>query len=117
MDPFPIMPVKFEQADWQQSANNRKAQRNAVQMYAELRLSVGQKFKVSVVDLSQTGFRVETGNHIELGSRVYLAIPELNSLPAQIAWHDSNHYGFRFLNPLHASVFEHIARKYPALIQ
>lgn len=109
------MPVKFEQSDWKQLANNRKARRDAVQMVAELRLSVGQKFKVSVLDLSETGFRIETGNHIELGSKAYLAIPELNSLPAQIAWNEGNFYGCAFLHPLHPSVFEHIARKYPAL--
>lgn len=107
------MSLKFEQPDWEHSGNNRKAQRNAVHMKAELRLSVGQKFKVSVLDLSATGFRIETGNHIGLGSRVYLAIPELNSLPAQIAWSENTLYGCEFVNPLHPSVFEHIARKYP----
>lgn len=109
------MSAKFEHADYTQSLNNRKTARNAVQMTAYLRLSIGQKFKVSVLDLSQTGFRVETGNQIEVGSRVYLAIPELNSLPAQIAWCSKTFYGCEFLNPLHCSVFEYVARKYPAL--
>lgn len=111
------MPVKFEQSDWSQLANNRKAQRNAVQMVAELRLSVGQRFKVSVLDLSETGFRIETGNHIELGSKAFLAIPELNSLPAQIAWSEGTYYGCEFLHPLHPAVFDHISRKYPALVK
>lgn len=84
-------------------------------MEAELRLPVGQRFKVHILDLSQTGFRVETGNHMELESRVYLAIPELNSLPARTAWNQGTYYGCEFLNPLHPSVFEHIARKYPAI--
>lgn len=108
------MSAELESADWAQSANNRTAQRNAVHMPAELRLAIGQKFKVSVLDLSQTGFRIETGNHMDLGTRVYLAIPELNSLPANVAWNDGTLYGCAFLKPLHASVFDHIARQYPA---
>ena len=106
---------KFEHFEGAESANNRQAERNAVHIVAELRLPVGQRFKVSVLDLSQTGFRIETGNHIELGSRVFLSIPELQSLPAQIAWSKTPFYGCAFLNPLHAAVFDHVARKYPTI--
>lgn len=111
------MSAELNSADWAERANNRETPRKPVHMLAELRLAIGQKFKVSVVDLSQTGFRIETGNHMELGTRVYLAIPELNSLPANITWSDETVYGCAFLHPLHASVFEHIAREYPALAQ
>ena len=110
------MSPKYEHDDYINCDDNRRAHRNSVHMTAELRLSVGQKFKVSVLDLSQTGFRIETGNHIELGSRIYLAIPELNSLPAQIAWCKKTLYGCAFINPLHYAVFDHIARKYPAMM-
>lgn len=109
------MPLKFKQSDWKQPGNNRKARRNPVQLSAELRLSGGQKFKVTVLDLSQSGFRIETGNHIEIGSKVYLAIPGFSSLPAQVAWNESNLYGCAFLYALHESVFEHIAAQYPSL--
>ena len=111
------MSAELNPADWAERANNRETPRKPVHITAELRLAIGQKFKVSVLDLSQTGFRVETGNHMELGTRVYLAIPELNSLPANITWSDGTAYGCAFLNPLHTSVFEHIAREYPALVR
>lgn len=109
------MPFKLQESDWQQFANNRKSRRNAVQISAELRLSSGQKFKVLVCDLSQTGFRIETGNHIDTGTKLYLALPNLNSLPAQVAWNDRTFYGCVFLHPLHASVFEHIVAQHPSL--
>ncbi len=109
------MSCKFEHFEGTALASNRQAERNAVHIIAELRLPVGQRFKVSVLDLSQTGFRIETGNHIELGSRVYLAIPELQSLPAQIAWSGIPFYGCAFLNPLYSAVFEHVAQKYPTI--
>lgn len=109
------MPSKFKEVGWSELANNRKTPRNAVAITAELRMSVGQKFQVSILDLSQTGFRLETGNYIAVGSRVYIAIPELSSLPARIAWNDRNYYGCAFLHPLHQSAFEHFALKYPSL--
>lgn len=109
------MSPKFDKTGWTDLANNRKMPRNAVAITAELRMSVGQKFRVSILDLSQTGFRLETGNYIAVGSRVYLAIPELSSLPARIAWNEGNYYGCAFLHPLHQSVFEHFALKYPSL--
>ena len=109
------MSAELNPADWAERANNRETPRKPVHITAELRLAIGQKFKVSVLDLSQTGFRVETGNHMELGTRVYLAIPELHSLPANITSSDGTAYGCAFLNPLHTSVFEHIAREDPAL--
>lgn len=109
------MSSKFEDSDWQQSVNNRKSKRNAVQISAELRISGGQKFKVLVLDLSQTGFRIETGNHIAIGSKIYLAMPELNSLPAQVAWNDRTFYGCAFLHPLHSSVFKHVVARHPSL--
>lgn len=111
------MSPKFEYFDRSESANNRQSPRNAVHMAAELRLAVGQRFKVSVIDLSATGFRIETGNHIELGSKVYLAIPGLNSLPAKVAWSENTLYGCAFQSPLYPAVFEHMARKYPAIIK
>lgn len=106
---------KVEKPSWSHPTNNRKAPRNAVAITAELRMPVGQKFQVSILDLSQTGFRLETGNYIAVGSRAYLAIPELSSLPARIAWNDGSYYGCEFLHPLHPSVFEHFALKYPSL--
>ena len=109
------MSPKFEHFGFTDPDNNRQAGRNAVRIEAELRLAAGQRFKVSVIDLSTTGFRIETGNYIELGSKVYLGIPELNSLPAVIAWSENPLYGCAFLSPLYPAVFEHIARKFPAI--
>lgn len=110
------MSPKNEQNDQPHSPNGRKSSRNLVRMVADLRLSVGQKFKVSVLDLSTTGFRIETGNYIELRSRVFLGIPDFQALPAVIAWNKGTLYGGEFVNPLHPSIFEHIAQKYPHIM-
>ncbi len=110
-----VMSVEQERSDYKPSADNRTAERNAVQMFADLRLGVGQKFKVSVLDLSRTGFRLETGNHIDVGKSIFITIPDFTSLAARIAWNHGTIYGCEFTSPLHQSVFEHIARKHPAI--
>lgn len=96
--------------------NKRKSSRNHVQIIANLVVSSGERFKVTVLDLSQTGFRIETGNLIAQNSKVYLGMPTFESLQARIAWCDRNLYGCQFTQPLHQSIFEHIARTHPTLV-
>ncbi|MBL0925276.1 MAG: PilZ domain-containing protein [Sphingomonadaceae bacterium] len=107
----------FDEPHWKSSSNQRKSRRDAVRIGADLLISAGPRFKVSVLDLSQTGFRAETGNHIERGSKVYLTIPSFQSLSARVAWNERDCYGCEFTHPLHQSIFEHIARKYPMLVE
>lgn len=111
------MASKFEEPEWKRQINNRKAARNLVELRADLLVSSGPRFKVSVIDLSRTGFRMETGNLINVGSRVYLNIPGMQSLQARIAWNDRLFYGCEFARPLHESIFEHIAKQYPNLVE
>ena len=58
------MASEFDEPEWKQFSNNRKASRNSVRISAELLVSTGPRFKVAVLDLSRTGFRMETGNHL-----------------------------------------------------
>jgi hypothetical protein len=68
-----------------------------------------------VIDLSRTGFRIETGNHIPVGTKVYLSLPDMQSLQARVAWQDVVYYGGEFTQPLHESIFEHIIKQHPTL--
>ena len=110
------MASKFEEPEWELAKNKRKSLRNAVTIKADLLISSGPRFKVSVNDLSRTGFRIETGNYIAVGSKVYLSISGMQSLQARIAWQDVVYYGCEFTNPLHESIFEHIAKQHPTLV-
>lgn len=97
--------------------NQRKSTRSIVKISAELLVSSGSRFKVAILDLSATGFRAQTPNHVTIGRKVYLTIPGIHALPASVTWNDREYYGCEFTRPLHTSVFEHIAREYPSLVE
>ena len=111
------MASNFDDPEWKRSDNKRKSSRNAVRITADLLVSAGPKFKVAVLDLSQTGFRIETGNYIVPGRKIYISIPGFQSLQARIAWSDRDLYGCEFTQPLHRSIFDHIAKAHPSLVQ
>ena len=75
----------------------------------------GPKFNVDVCDLSATGFKIETANYLDVGRRFYLLMPDFQSMQARIAWSHGEFYGCGFSNPLHPSVFMHIAEKFPSI--
>lgn len=110
------MASKFEDPRSSQLKNKRKSRRDAVEIRAKLLVSAGPRFMVSVIDLSRNGFRIETGNSISAGTKVYLSMPGMHSLSARVAWHDRLYYGCEFTQPLHESIFEHIARQHPSLV-
>lgn len=98
------------------SGNQRKSRRDSVEIRAEILVSAGPRFMASVIDLSRNGFRIETGNLIPIQTKVYLNMPGMHSLQARVAWHDQLHYGCEFTQPLHETVFEHIAQRHPLLV-
>lgn len=104
----------FQQQDW---GNKRCSSRNAVSIPAELMIPAGPRFKVAVMDLSTTGFRLETPNYIDVGRRIYLTIPSFHCMQARIAWNHRDWYGCEFAQALHPSIFAHIAEKHPSLVQ
>jgi PilZ domain len=96
--------------------NAREYSRDAVSIKADLLLSEGPRFKVSVLDLSPAGFRIETANHILLNHIVYLTIPNFQPLQARVAWNYKEQYGCQLTRPMYGAVFAHIASAYPSLV-
>lgn len=95
--------------------NSREHGREAVKITGELLVSAGYRFKVLVLDLSPSGFRIETSNIIPDNRKVYLTIPGFQPLQARIAWSGRDQYGCEFSQKLHASVFSHISNAFPSL--
>jgi PilZ domain len=91
----------------------RRADRLDVAFPAFLRESGTTKIAVKVTDLSVTGFRCETSFTIAPGTTVWLTIPGLAGIEANVAWRDRFLYGCSFKMPLHVAVFDHVARLYP----
>lgn len=97
------------------TVNNRRDLRSPVEIIAELFVSEGVRFKAAVHDLSASGFRIETANHIPVGRLVYLTIPGLQSLQARVAWNEREHYGCTFSKPLHSATCNHLSTRFPKL--
>jgi hypothetical protein len=93
----------------------RGAERRRVGMRATLREFGSQRLEVDVLDLSVTGFRVESIYSIAVGARVYLTIPTFSPLEAVIAWRVRYGYGCKFVRPLHPAVFDTICARYSGI--
>ena len=90
------------------SRDDRKADRLALRMTASLRETGLTKFDVTVIDMSTTGYRIETVYRLDIGARVWLTIPGLCGLESEVSWTDYRGYGCHFICPLHIAVFEHV---------
>lgn len=88
--------------------DNRRENRDPIKLDARLQVSNGGRFQVGVLDLSATGFRIETANSIPRGRLVYLTMPGVEPLQARIVWNNHDFYGCEFTRPLHGSVFRHL---------
>lgn len=64
---------------------------------------------VTVVDLSTGGCGIEAAGHCEVGSRVWLKLPGLESWPSRIAWAEGGRAGLSFDRPLHQAVVDRYA--------
>ena len=92
-----------------QASDNRAALRRPVKLKARVRDRKAARFEINVVDLSLTGFKGDTAFTLTPGERVWIMLPGLASLEAEIAWFRQTEFGARFQQPLHPAVFEHIA--------
>lgn len=95
--------------------SSREHKRGDVRIAAEIRESGAGKQKISVIDLSRSGFRMYCIFHIPKDRTVFLTMPGFAALEAKIAWQDGDYYGCKFDHPLHEAIFEHLLHAYPAL--
>ncbi len=84
--------------------------RVAVDIVAHLRQSNTNAFQTQLLDLSPTGFQVESDISLRDDLPLIIRIPGLEPLSAHIRWHRGDRYGCQFRNPLYEAVFDHILR-------
>ncbi len=92
--------------------NDRAAVRRRVAVRALVREAGSSRVDIDVVDLSATGFRFESYYGFAVGARVFLSLPTLAPIEAEIAWRKGTAYGCRMLRPLYPSVFDMIAQRF-----
>ena len=95
--------------------NSRVFNRDEVSIPGEIRERGGGKQKISVIDLSQSGFKMHCMFLIPEDRMVFLTMQGLEPMEARIAWHRHDFYGCEFKRPLYQAVFEHVIRTYPML--
>ena len=95
--------------------HSRQFARNNVKIVADVREYRGGRFKVSVIDLSRSGFRMHSASFVEKGKTVFLTMPGFEPLEARIAWYDKEYYGCEFSQRLHVAIYDHIKKSFPSL--
>lgn len=90
--------------------DGRATTRRDVGVDAKVRDRNGSRYKIRVVDLSRTGFKAECVHTIRAGTMIWLSIPGLQGLEAEVAWQRGEFIGAAFHQPLHPAVFDHITR-------
>lgn len=90
------------------SGQGRRAERVAVKARARFREVGCNPFEVELFDLSATGFRMTTYGRPQIGTHIWVNLPELQSLEAIVRRGDGNDFGCEFVRPLHPSVAKHL---------
>lgn len=96
-----------------QDFNSREFSRDVVSIDAHIREMGAGKQRVSVIDLSCSGFRMHCVFLIAVNRTVFLTMPGFEAMEARVAWHSDQYYGCEFKQRLHTAVYEHVIRKYP----
>ncbi len=91
---------------------DRSAQRIRLRIPATLRPSASAGFHVTVHDLSLSGFLAEAFTCQPVGSRIWLTIPGLAPLQAEIARNDGTIVGCAFKDLLNQAVLDNLVARY-----
>jgi hypothetical protein len=100
--------VSYDQA----ALEDRSAPRIKLRIPAQLRPSGFTGFSVIIKDLSLSGFSAEALTGMKPGTRVFLTIPGLGGLQAEIAWNDGTMIGCSFSNLLNKAVLDSVLQRF-----
>ncbi len=93
----------------------RARSRGQIAVAVDVRVPCGVRTKGNLIDLSETGFRLECMTILEKDRSFFLTIPTFAQLEARIAWKSDWTYGCEFAQPLHPAIYQHILDKHPAI--
>ena len=100
--------VEFDQNDELVADSRRSSDREAVNSEIIIRQSNTQSFRTILSDLSINGFKMRSCTSLDEDKLVFVTIPGLQTLGAQIRWARYQEYGCEFTAPLHPAVLAHI---------
>ncbi len=103
--------MRYEHA----AQEDRSAPRVRLNIPASMRPSASPGFKVVVKDLSLSGVACEALTGMRAGTRVWLTLPGLAALQAEIMWNDGTMVGCAFTDLLNPAVLENVLARFPAV--
>lgn len=89
---------------------SRLSGRQTVLLGVKLRRRGESWFRSRIVDMSLTGFRLQSSAKLIAGMDVWVMFPGFEGRKATVSWVRSHEAGCRFENPLHPAIFDHIIR-------
>ncbi|NCU11709.1 MAG: PilZ domain-containing protein [Sphingomonadaceae bacterium] len=98
-------------ADQIGTSNERTAPRAALRLRCEVRQGTRAWQQVVLEDLSPTGFRILRLVSPDPAKVLWIRIPGIQSLTANLCWTRGVATGCEFTAPLHIAVFEHLVRQ------
>jgi len=90
------------------SKPDRGSVRARVKMVAQLRETACKPDKVDLLDLSREGFRFSHHRSFHVGTQLWITLPGMGSLLAEVKWSDGIRTGCRFQDPLHEAVLARV---------
>lgn len=104
----PWMPKSYSEI----ALEDRSAIRQAVHIPAILRPSCSRKFSISVKNISLSGFAAEAFTGQPVGTRIWLTIPGMSPLEAEIVRNDRTTVACAFTNLLNPAVLDNLVARY-----
>ncbi|MFM5932470.1 MAG: PilZ domain-containing protein [Novosphingobium sp.] len=90
---------------------NARANRAEVSLTCEVRQGTRPWTKVKLQDISESGFRIEWRPGFFENQQMYIRIPGLELLVANLRWKREGWIGCEFTNRLYPPIFDHIVRQ------
>ena len=84
----------------------RKAERVSLRADVDFRRAGDHRYRVNILDLSPAGCRMELPVNVETGDTIWISLPSLESIQAEVCWVKEWTVGVEFTRPLYPSVFE-----------
>ena len=102
--------AEFEPAE---SASRRRSMRAPVSL--DVRIGKAGRTLCKVVDISVHGARLQTYSALKRGTSIWLNLPQIGQVVAEIMWADDYTAGCQFRTPLPVDAFEALVGKDPSI--
>jgi hypothetical protein len=96
--------------------DGRKAERRIVNIAAALREEGVKTTEVTLLDVSEGGFKAETDNELDEGAEVWLKLPGFEVRRSRVVWVRGKEVGCEFQFPLHPRELDLLAPPKPRKI-